>query len=104
MPSRRKPWGRADVALDPSFPAIAGRHRRARSVAIARQRADFWPRLAAAVLLLQSGRCIQPDHPVVFEWRDLETSGHHAVGVDPGVRDRLPPWRHGLALVLLPAP
>ena len=44
---------------------------------------------AAAVLLLQSGRCRQPDRRLVRQRRDLEASGDHAVGIDPRVRDRL---------------
>ena len=43
----------------------------------------------------------------IVDWfvnrRDLEASGDHAVGIDPGVRDRLARRRRGRLLVRAPA-
>ena len=70
----RKRRRRSDVPPDAAVLAIAGRRRRAGAVAVLRHRAGVRPHAAAAVLLLQSGRCRQPDRQMVFDRRDLEAS------------------------------
>ena len=95
--------GRLMSRRDTAVAAVAGRGGGARAVAVPRHRAGVRPHPAAAVLLLQSGRCRQPDRQMVRERRDLEASRDHAVGVDPRLRDRLARRRAGRLLVRAPA-
>src|SRR5438270_10747240 len=92
MCNPRKRWESPDVPPDASSVAVAGRNRRAGGVAIPHNGTGVRPHSAAAVLLLQPGRCRQPDRQMVLVRRDLEAPDDHAVGIHPRLRDRLA-WR-----------
>src|ERR1043166_9912637 len=88
MCSPHKRWRPSDVAPDTAVLGIDGGCGGAVAVAVPRHRAGVRPHSAAAVLLLQPGRCRQPDRQMVLLRRDLEAFDDYAVGVDAGFRHR----------------
>ena len=93
---------RCHVARDSPHFASSGR-RGARGLVRVLDLPGLRPHAAAAVLLLQSGRCRRADRRLVRDRRDLEASAGHAVGVDSGLCDRLGRRHRGRLLVRAPA-